>query len=306
MKLQTKILFVLLFANSICFGQNTISSDSIFKAISDNPRTELDKKTYPGGVTKEFYELKNQRNEWSAFIEFDSQEKIREKGVYLNGYNFGIWTEYDSKGKIISQIDYSVPKLMVGQNQIHLDEFMEAKEIGDSIIKAHFNPDFVKSIRLNAPRSYWYTVNNSGSWFEKATEKPVEFTFRYSIVIRDTLYFTPIEIRIENKQVKSYNGIPNSESFQFQIGYHKALEIAKAKDYGQIHKTAFKDSEFMKLAFMDDNYFWTISRIIEDKWEGYPNSNSGTITANGKTLYINSLTGETTESDFGGIINVCD
>lgn len=306
MKLQFKILFLLLIVNSICIGQNTISSDSIFQEIINNPKTELDKKTYSGGIIKEFYELKNQRNKWIAFNEFYPNGRIKEKGIFLNGYNYGIWTEYDSKGEIISQIDYSIPKQIVGQNQIHINEFQEALEIGDSIIKAHFDSAFVKAIKLNAPRSYWYTETNSGSWFEKASDNPVEITLRYSIVIRDTLYFTPIEIRIENKQVKSFKGIPNTESFQFQIDYQKVLEIAQSKGYGQIHKTAFKDSEFMKLAFKDDSYYWIISRIIEDKWEGYPDSNSGTITANGKTLYINSLTGETTESDFGGIINVCD
>ncbi|MFT4661158.1 MAG: hypothetical protein ACI8XB_001429 [Patiriisocius sp.] len=306
MKLQTKILFVLLIASSICFGQNTISSDEIFQEIVGNPKTELDKKTYSDGIMKEFYELKNHRNEWIAFNEFHPQGKIKEQGVYLNGYNFGVWKEYDSKGVIISQIDYSIPKQIVGPNQTHLNKFTEAKEIGDSIIKSHFDSTFAKSIRLNAPRSYWYTENNSGSWFEKASKIPNEFTLRYSIIIQDSLYFTPIEIRIENKQVQSLKGTPSTESFKFQIDYQKALEIAELKGYGQIHKTAFKDSEFMTLAFKDDIYYWTISRIAEDKWKGYPNSNSGTITANGRTLYINSLTGKTTESDFGGIINVCD
>jgi hypothetical protein len=306
MKLQPKILFVLLIAHLICFGQNTISSDSIFKAIVENPRTKLDKKTYSGGIIKEFYEIKNQQNEWIAFNEFDLKGKIKEQGVYLNGYNFGIWKEYDTKGEIISQIDYSIPKQVIGQNQTHSNIFQEFLAISDSIITAHFNSDFVKSIKLNAPRSYWYSETNSGSWFEKASKIPSKFTLRYSILIQDTIYFTPIEIRIENKQVTSISGIPNSESFKFQIDYQKALKIAQSKGYGQIHKTVFKDSEFMKLTFKDDTYYWTISRIAEDKWEGYPNSNSRTITANGKTLYINSLTGETTESDFGGIINVCD
>jgi hypothetical protein len=306
MQLQTKTLFLLLIANSICFGQNTISSDSIFKAIVENPRTKLDKKTYSGGIIKEFYELKNQQNKWISFNEFDLKGKIKEQGVYLNGYNFGIWKEYDTKGEIISQIDYSIPKQVIGQNQTHSNLFQESLAISDSIITAHFNSDFVKSIKLNAPRSYWYSETNSGSWFEKASKIPDKFTLRYSIFVQDTLYFTPIEIRIENKQVKSISGIPNTESFKFQIDYQKALKIAQSKGYGQIHKTAFKDSEFMKLTFKDDTYYWTISRIAEDKWKGYPNSNSGTITANGKTLYINSLTGETTESDFRGIINVCD
>lgn len=306
MKLKSKILFLLLLANSICFGQNVTSSDSIFHSIIENPRTELEKKTYPGGIIKEFYELKNERNVWTVFNEFHPKGKIKEQGVYLNGDNFGIWTEYDSTGRIISQIDYSIPKQIVGQNQTHSNEFAVIKEIGDSIIKSHFDSAFVKSIRLNAPRSYWYTANNSGSWFEKASQIPNEFTLRYSIIIRDSLYFTPIEIQIENKQIKSINGIPNTKSFKFQIDYQKALKIAQSKGYGLIHKTAFKDSEFINLTLKDDTYYWTISQIEKDNWKGYPNSNSGTITAIGKTLYINSLTGETNENDFGGIINVCD
>ena len=128
MKLQFKILFLLLIVNSICIGQNTISSDSIFQEIINNPKTEFSKKTYSGGIIKEFYDLNNQRNNWTAFNEFHPNGRIKEKGIFLNGYNYGIWTEYDSKEEIISQIDYSIPKQIVGQNQIHINEFQEALE----------------------------------------------------------------------------------------------------------------------------------------------------------------------------------
>src|SRR5690606_29044406 len=149
----------------------------------------------------------------------------------------------------------------------------------------------IKSIRLNAPRSYWYSESNSGSWFEKASEIPNDFTLRYSFTIRDTLYFTPVEIRIKKEQVKFYSGIPDTNLFKFHIDYEKAIEIAKSNGYGQIHNTAFKESEFMGLAFDDNNYYWIISKIPKDKWEGYQNSKGGIITANGKTLYINTQTG---------------
>lgn len=306
MKLQAKILFVLLITNSVCFGQKPTSTDSLFQSIVENPRTELDKRIYTGGIINEFYELKNERNEWTAFNEFDSQGRIKEHGVYLNGYNFGVWRKYDSTGKVTSQIDYSIPKQLTGQNQIHLIEFSKVKDLGDSIIKTHFDSAFIKTIRLNAPRSYWYSKNNSGSWFEEAYEIPNKFTLRYSITIRDTLYFTPIEIQINNKKVISYSGIPDTNSFKLHIEYNEAFEIAKSNGYGQIHKTAFKDSEFMHLTFKDNNYYWVISRITKDKWEGYQDSNGGIITADGKTLRINALTGEATESEFGGLINVCD
>lgn len=303
---KISILFILLCASSICYGQNRNVSDSIFHVIIENPKTKLATRKFSDGIKKEFHELNNLRNEWTAFREFNPKRKLKEEGVYLNGYNYGIWTRYDAKGNIVSQIDYAIPKLIIGEQQTHINAFDEVKEIGDSIITAHFDADFAKSIRLNASRTYWYTDHSSGSWFEKSIGKPKRYILRYSIVVDDTLFFTPIEIQISRQKVTALNGVPTVHASQFKIDYQEALEIAKAKGYGQIHNTVFKDNEFMQLVFMDDTYYWCISSIKADKVQSYPQSNSLRITADGQRLYINAFTGDISVEDFEGVMHVCE
>lgn len=305
MKIRFTILFLTTLIGISCFGQDTNSSDSIFQAIIEHPKTKLDRNNYKGGVVKEFYELENVQNEWVALKEFDAMGVLREKGVYFNGHNYGVWTEFDSIGEISSLIDYSIPKQWLGQNQIHTDEFEKAKAIGDSLLHSHFDPEFLESIRLNASRTYWYAGSNSGSWFESALNIPEKFKLRYTVVILDTVFFTPIEITLQNHQIISYDGIPDTSAFKFQLGYGEALEIAKSMGYGQVHETAFSSNEFMHLTFDRGVYYWTISSVSEEEVNVFRDGYNATLLAEGQTLLINAYTGQVTEQPFDGIINRC-
>ncbi len=259
------------------------------------------------GSIKEFYELKNQRNIWTVYKEYYADKSLKELGVYLNGYEYGYWNSFDSLGKIISQIDYNSPQRIVGNPQIFENSFSEAMSIGDSTLRAHFNPKFISNIRFNASRSYWYTDLNSGNWYDNSEYEPNSFLLRYSIVIHDTLIFTPLEISLKKQkklEIVSMGGFPSSPYLGFKIDYIRALKIAKTKGYGEVRKTAFHESQFLNLVMRDNEYYWVISKISDDLFRSVDESNSGIISAIGKTLYINCLTGDTTERDFEGEIIV--
>lgn len=303
-----------IFIFSICFnfslnlqGQTINKSDSIIQSIINNPQTKLERDMKSDGSIKEFYELKNQRNKWTVYKEYYTDESLKELGVFLNGYQYGYWSSFDSNGKISSQIDYNSPKQIVGKPQMFVNTFSEAMSIGDSILRAHFNPNVISNIRFNASRSYWYTDLNSGTWYENSENEPKSYLLRYSIVIHDTLIFTPLEVNLKKQQkleIVSIEGFPSSSSFGFKIDYNRALEIAKAEGYGEIHNTAFHESEYLNLIVRDDEYYWVISKISDDLFRRVDKSNGGIISAIGKTLYINCLTGETTERDSEDVIIV--
>ncbi len=292
------------------FGQvkKSVNADSVFSSIIGNPNTKLDRKTYTKRVVKEFYELQQNQNKWTAFKEYYGNGKIKEKGVFLNGDSFGIWLTYNKKGKVISKIDYSTSRKIIG-NELGFEENFElCKSNADRIIKTHFGLD--NKIKLNASRSYWYSENSSGTWFEKRIEKPTEFLLRYSYQATETNTFGIIELHFDsdlNLITKKSKGLPTKKPYQFKISYDEAMKIAKSNNYGLInHQNAFKGSEYLELYFdsNDDSYKWIISNIPKTNWKAIENTNSGTITGIGKTLYIDSSTGLTKETDFGGIINV--
>lgn len=307
------IIILILVISSPSFGQeaseNTINIDSLFNSIIKNPETKLDRNNYPKGIVKEFYELQQKKDKWTAFKEYYSNGKIKEKGVFLNGDYFNLWTVYDKSGKVVSEINYSDSKIIVGKNMGFEKLFEECKSKSDSIINIHFGID--NGIKLNASRSYWYSENNSGTWFEKRNEKPTEFLLRYSFYVTEFNSFGIIELHFDsdlNLIEKETKGLPKTQPYEFNISYDKAIEIAKSKNYGLVnHENTFKESEYLNLIFNQENnsYNWVISNVPETKWKAYKNTNSGTITGIGKTLYIDCSTGLTNETDFGGtaIIN---
>ncbi|MCA0133757.1 toxin-antitoxin system YwqK family antitoxin [Winogradskyella alexanderae] len=288
------------------FGQetseNTINIDSLFNSIIKNPETKLDRNNYPKGVVKEFYELQQKKDKWTAFKEYYSNGKIKEKGVFLNGDYFNLWTVYNEKGDVISEIDYSDSKIIIG-NQLGFDKLLNnCKSKSDNLINEHFGID--SGIKLNASRSYWYSENNSGTWFEKRDEQPTEFLLRYSLFVSEFNSFGIIELHFDsdlNLIEKETKGLPKIKPYQFNISYDKAMEIAKSKNYGSInHKNAFTESEYLDLEFDNDNdtYNWVISNVIKTKSLENENGKGGTINGIGTTLSIDCQTGNIEETKF--------
>jgi len=304
------LIYILIFWISCsAFGQkNSINTDSIFNEILNNPNTKLDRKTYAKSIIKEFHELQLNENVWTAFREFYPNNNLKERGIFLNGDCFGIWKEYDENGNLISEINYLLSKKLKGSNLGFEQISEQCKSKADQIIKSHFGEK--NNFKLNASRSYWYSNNGSGTWFEKRSEKPKEFLLRYSYNVSDSLKFGVIELYFNSNLELIPNkvkGLPKTKPYEFKIDYLKAKDIAKSKLYGIAnHQNAFKESEYLKLIFdkNDDCYKWIISKVPETKWKGYKNTNSGTIIGIGKTLSINCSTGNSVENEFGGIIIV--
>ena len=296
------LLIILLNFSLTTFGQ----VDSIlFNSIVNNPKTKLTTRSKSNVVIQEFHELTTPLNRWSAFREFHPNRKIKEIGIFLNGYSYKVWTKYDSLGNILELIDYSNPKI----SQTHENFFIRYKLKADSLLQKHFDHRVYESIQLNLERSYWYAKNESGKWNENSNEVPHGLLLRYSIVINDSNIITPIVVNfkgLNDSLIIKKSGIPSSKNYHFNITYSEANKIASQKGYGIQHGTVFQKSEVLRLSFRDGEYFWTISSILKVDWYKYNGSNSKRGTATGKTILINCRTGETNETDYQGIVNYCD
>ncbi|WP_020531040.1 hypothetical protein [Flexithrix dorotheae] len=307
--MKNTFCILILWISCSAFGQEKpIDTDSLFNKILSNPKTKFDRKTYSKSIVKEFYELQLNENDWTAFREYYPNNNIKEKGIFLNGDYFGIWKTYDKNGNLILEINYFFSKKIKGSDLGFEKIFDQCKSKADQLIQSHFGAQ--NNFKLNASRSYWYSDNNSGTWFGKRSEKPKEFLLRYSYNASDTLKFGVIELHF-NSDLElirdKAKGLPNTKPYEFKIDYFKAKEIATSLMYGITnHQNAFKESEYLNLIFdeSDDCYKWIISNVPDTKWKAYKDTNSGTITGIGKTLSINCSTGDIDESDFEGTIIV--
>ena len=307
--MKNTVYILILLISCSTFGQEKpIDTDSLFNQILSNPKTKIDRRTYSESIVKEFYELKLNDNDWTAFRELYPNNKLKEKGIFLNGDYFGIWKTYDKNGNPISEINYFLSKKIKGNDLGFEEIFDQCKLKADKIIRSHFGKE--SNFKLNASRSYWYSKDNSGTWFEKRSEKPEEFRLTYSYNVSDSLKFDVVnlyfnsDLELMKDEIK---GLPKTKPYEFKINYSKAREIATSRNYGITnHQNAFKDSEYLKLIFdkNDNDYKWIISNVPKTKWKGYENTDSGIISGIGKTLSINCSTGEVVESEFGGTIIV--
>lgn len=280
-------------------------SDSIANYIKFNPKVILD--TFTRSKIKLVrYELKNGINKWVLNSEFYKSGKLKEKGLYLNGWSFGKWYKYDKKGNIISETDHSIGKKIKGKVLNFNELFRKYKGKSDSLLIERFGIIFFnKHIRFNAEKSHWYTSSNSGSFLEQRKSKPREYLLRYSIVENDTLIFTTIELRFEKKsnyKIQIEKGIPNIK-YDFKINYKKANEIAIKNGFGiEKHNNEFSEREYLSLFYNkeEQSYFWSISNIPKTL---YSETLEGKIRKGiGKSMRINCLNGEIKIGEYGGSI----
>jgi len=277
-------------------------TDSIITKIQSNPNAELDS-FVRSKITFKQFRISNPVNVWIYNTEFYENGNLKEKGLYLNGWHFGKWFEYDKNGKIISEIDYSNSKVIVGK-KMNLESVIEKYKIkSDSLLIDTFGELFFKNqIRYNIQRSAWFSSSSSGSFLEQRKSIPEKFLFRYFIVENDTLVLAPIEIGFEkesNFEIKLKTGIPK-KPYNFKVDYKKAMDIAEKNGFGRNrHKTEFSGSEYLRLLYKkeDQSYYWTISNVSETYMTG--NHKRGV----GETLSIKCDNGSITIEDFqGGII----
>ena len=280
-------------------------TNSLIKKIQTNPKVVLDSFTRSKIKFKQF-KITTGNNDWTYNTEFYENGILKEKGLYLNGWSFGKWYKYDENGKLISEIDYSSGKIIIGEKLNFENLFLKFKLKSDSLLIERFGKSFFENyIRLNAERSHWYNSSNSGSFLEQRKSKPKEFLFRYSIIENDTIIFTPIEIRFEKESnflMIQEDGIPN-RYYDFKIDYHKAKEMTEKNGFGvHRHNNEFSRQEYLSLFYnsKEQSYYWSISNVPESL---YSETNNGKITkGTGKSMIINCENGEVIIDDFGGSI----
>ena len=305
-----RAVIVLLFLNCIIgYGQERIDSSALFDDILANPATELDSRTYSENVVKELYELDAGRNQWTAFKEFYSTGELYEKGIFLNGEYFSVWKTFDKAGNIESVIDYSAAKRLRGPAFGYEELFKQCRAAAQGVIEQHFGQE--NRLKLNVSRSYWYSENSSGTWFEPRSEKPNELRLVYAYAESDSLRFDAVSLYFDTSsepRLTETEGLPAQQPYNFKVDYTQALSIAQSKGFGLKNRNnVFKDSEYLNLVFNEklSRYFWIISRVHKTEYtpvEGYPGS--AVVKGFGKTLRIDSLTGQVTESKFNGVGNI--
>lgn len=299
------IVFILIIMVShLSFAQDApkfMNTDSLFNNILKNPKTKLERKSYPKNIIKEFYTLKQNINELIAFYEYYPNGDIREKGVFVNGDYFGTWKVFNQEGKVVSEIDYRDAKKIIGPQLGYETLFDICKATSDSIINAHFG--VYNNIRLNPSKSYWYSKNDSGSWFEERKEKPNEFLLRYYYYDSELNSFEMIELYFDtngNFLADASKGLPTHIPYTFNIDYHQALEIATSKNYelNTIVPIISKRYGFIRLYYhaKEDTYKWVFPIISRTNQEViHPNKESETINSKEpNSLHINCNTGTTT------------
>lgn len=281
-------------------------TDSIFFALSNNPKTIHD--SYSRNSTNFYWwNYDNSINKWSLYKSYYKNDTLKEKGIYLNGWSFGLWQKFDDQGQLISETDYSIPHRKA-RNLLKYHQLLESLECkADSILITAFGKGFCDlHLILNADRTFWYTENNAGSLYENPEAMPHNLIYRYSIVFNDTLISKPIEIEFninDEFEPRFKYGAPKGEKFEFKIDYFTAANIAKVLRYGQtFHNTEFIQREVLRFVYSENSgkYFWEISNVPESIL--LVENGVKIIKGNGKTLSIDISSGQTKETKFEGYI----
>lgn len=295
------VLIIMVIISHSNFGQDVpklINTDSLFNSILQNSKTTFERKSYPKNVIKEFYTLEKDENKLIAFYEYYPNGEVKEKGIFLNGDYFGTWRMYDLEGKVISEIDYQDAKKVIGPQLGYETLFDLYKFKSDSIIRAHFGIN--NKIKFNASRSYWYSKNDSGSWFEERKEKPSGFLLRYYYYTSELNSFEMMELYFDtqgNFLADASKGLPTRTPYIFNIDYHQALEIAKSKNYelNTVVPIISKRYGFIRLHYnaKEDTYKWVIPIIPKTNQEAiHPNKKDETTVPNEpNSLHIDCNTG---------------
>jgi len=283
-------------------------SDSISIFILNHPKMEID--SFKASNTSFIrYQLNTRANNWIFQNGFHKNKKLKEKGLYLNGWSFGKWYKYDDSSGLVKELDFSMPNSIIDKNLKYHNLINKQKLKCDSLLSVKFGKSFFNNhIKLKPEKSYWYNSTNSGNLLEERKSIPNELLFRYSIVFNDTLIMTPIKLTFKMKdsfKLSESKGVPEKDSLSFKIKYHEAVNISREYKYGlKYNNNEFSEYECLRLICSNDNkYYWIISRVPETV---YTDDINGTILKGiGENLIINCETGEVLETEFrvSSIIN---
>lgn len=271
-----------------CFGQKNKEVFNDTSIITTNYY-----KAY--GYIAEFNKLKKIKKTY--FRKFDYKtKKLIEEGVFLNGYNVGLW-KYYSNGTLEKTINYDNGQVeYFSKNTAPFANYFDfIKTKADSILIKNYGADFFKSnIRWNASGSYYYAPGVASVWFEKATIKPKDFVMRYDVLFGDDKY-PLIEFKLDSIGNINYNfrgkGIIKCKSgvCTFNVDYNQAIQLAKSKGL-KLNDTYVV---FLKSISCSDNTN-DYELIVADYYEKEKENNRTYYYYN--TVVINPWTGEIKET----------
>lgn len=202
MKLLTPI--ILLFLHSFkSYGQD----DKIEKTDSSIIRTKYFE--YLNSI-RVFNELKNKKKTYYKDFYFTTK-KIKEEGTFTNDEATGLWKYYSTKGKLEKTINYTTgkKKYFIKPRDAYDNIFINAQARAKAIIIEHFGKSVAERyVRWNPNNSYYYgSYNQSGRWFDVPDFKPIQFLFRYDILLDKEHKYPVIEFTLDNqgKILNSHN-----------------------------------------------------------------------------------------------------
>ncbi|MDP3146460.1 MAG: hypothetical protein Q8N66_13700 [Bacteroidota bacterium] len=242
------LIFISIFATLSIFGQ---TQDVLILKYNGKEKNHIKKtdssvietKFFPDfGYIGEFNELKKEKKIY--YKQFDYATKIlTEEGIWVNGWNVGLWKYYSADGKLEKTINYDngETKQFSGTISPFKNYFDFIKSKADSILKTNLGLSFFQNnISWNASNSYYYGPSLAGRWFEETSSKPNIFLLRYDVLLEKDIKFSLIEFYLDstgnltnrflpddNKGIRRCNN--NSNDCKFNITTEKAYNLAKDK-----------------------------------------------------------------------------
>ena len=266
----------------------------------------IETKFFPDfGYIGEFNELKNKKKTY--YRQFDYITKmLTEEGVWVNGYNVGLWKYYSADGKLEKTINYDNGETKQFSESIspfkNYFDFIKSK--ADSLLIVNLGANFFQNnISWNASNSYYYGPSLAGRWFEETSLKPNIFLMRYDVILEKNIKFSLIEFYLDSigklthrflsddtKGIRRCNS--KSNDCMFNITTEKAFGFAKDKGLKME-----KDKYFIYLEYNPDvktsELFGDYEMIVADYDRSETKDNRTTHFYNG--LIIDPWTGKVKE-----------
>lgn len=286
--MKTTILLISLVSFS-CFGQKntTVETDS----------SVIETKFFKDeGYIGEFNRLKTQKKTYYKQFNYKTK-KIAEEGIFLNGYNVGLWKYYSKKGKLEKTINYDngETKYYTANKPKFTDYFEFIKNKADTFLISNFGSKFFSnSIVWNASNSYYYGPSSNGRWFEETEEKPNIFLMRYQIIFDNKKYqtiefhldaFGNLTHRFGDNDVKGIRKCSENEC-EFKINLKQAYEIGKTEGFKLEEK-----KHFIYLNYDEKNNSYELIVADFDRTEKIDNKSTEYFNA----IIINPWTGKIIE-----------
>lgn len=227
-----RMVILLSFFTLSCFGQKNTSVETDSSTIETKYFKDED-------YIAEFNRLKDQDKIYYKQFDFKTKN-VTEEGVFLKGYNVGLWKYYSKKGKLEKSINYETgeAKYLSSNKPKYADYFEFIKLKADSILISNFGSKFFSNnIIWNVVNSYYYGPASTGRWFEETEEKPNIFLMRYQVIFDNKKHQT-IEFHVDasgnlthrfgDDDIKGIKKCKENEC-EFTLTLKQAFDLGKAE-----------------------------------------------------------------------------